>query len=830
MKPLLAGIVSSLVARSRRLVRPFPHFGWATPLPVLICCALPAFAQESTAVIDAGSYANDATAQAAWRPMAGTSPVAAVESDGKPALRFPCDFGNSRDVQRASWDRSLDLDLSGCRGVSFDFLCRDASPVSHFSLYFQSGAGWYAGTFHPESTGWNRITVETSDMSAEGQPAGWASIRTIRISAWRGSDDSTEFFLRDFRKVGVPGADTRVALIRCDSANRSGSGERPGTQRFLETVAEQFQALGIGYATLSDLDVTSAVLKPFRLVVLPHNPTMPEPTVSAIGHFLEDGGRLLTFYGMPASLREPAGIEAGPFLRPEEPGGFAAMRFAEDALPGAPALVKQNSWNIREPKAVSGASRVLAEWLDANGQPTGRAAVVASSNAIEMSHVLLDDDAANQRQMLLAMAGQLVPELWQQSAVAAIDQIGRLGGLDGFATAEAAIRQVAAPDSAALPLLEATRRLRLEAIAHQKAGRYPEACAHAKDAAAKMLEAFAAAQKPLPGEFRAFWCHSAFGVPGLSWDDAIARLADNGFTAILPNLLWGGVTFYPSRVLPVSPQVTTRGDQLAECLAACRKHGIKIHVWKVNWNLGSAPEFFVDRMRQENRLQASSGGNVEPWLCPSHPDNQKLEIDSLVEVVQHYPVDGIHFDYIRYPNGDHCFCTGCRDRFRESVGAESIHWPEDALRDGRYRREWLDWRRANITGVVRAVSEQARAVRPEVQLSAAVFRNWPFDRDSVGQDWKLWCDRGYLDFVCPMDYTTSDVQLRNWAVKQVEWAGNTPCYPGIGAWKLTPDRVIGQIKITRELNTGGFVLFNYTPSAAHELVPLLGRGITKELE
>ncbi len=37
-----------------------------------------------------------------------------------------------------------------------------------------------------------------------------------------------------------------------------------------------------------------------------------------------------------------------------------------------------------------------------------------------------------------------------------------------------------------------------------------------------------------PAEHRAFWCHSAFGVDGMTWDQAIKNLADNGFNAILP--------------------------------------------------------------------------------------------------------------------------------------------------------------------------------------------------------------------------------------------------------------------------------------------------------
>ena len=45
---------------------------------------------------------------------------------------------------------------------------------------------------------------------------------------------------------------------------------------------------------------------------------------------------------------------------------------------------------------------------------------------------------------------------------------------------------------------------------------------------------------------------------------------------------------------------------------------------------------------------------------------------------------------------------------------------------------------------------------------------------------------------------------------------------------MTPDRVIGQIQVTRRLNTGGFVVFNYDARAAGELVPLLGQGITRK--
>jgi len=201
-------------------------------------------------------------------------------------------------------------------------------------------------------------------------------------------------------------------------------------------------------------------------------------------------------------------------------------------------------------------------------------------------------------------------------------------------------------------------------------------------------------------------------------------------------------------------------------------------------------------------------------------------------VKPYYDVDGIHFDYIRYPDGDHCFCDGCRDRFHRAADKKPANWPGDVQPQGPLRQSWLDWRRDNITTVVRAVSEQARAINPRIKLSAAVFRNWAADRDGVGQDWKLWCDQGWLDFVCPMDYTPSHRQFENMVAQQVQWAGRVPCYPGIGvsasSSRLAVDSVIQQIQITRRHNTRGFVLFNYGATESDDLLPLLGLGITSK--
>jgi len=350
----------------------------------------------------------------------------------------------------------------------------------------------------------------------------------------------------------------------------------------------------------------------------------------------------------------------------------------------------------------------------------------------------------------------------------------------------------------------------------------------AREKTPPQLESFFRAQPSKLGEFRATWIHTAYGIEGWGWDRTIAALKSNGFNAILPNMVWAGLAHYTSKVLPVSPQVAERGDQIAECLKACRKYGIQLHVWKVNHNLLHAPPEFVAKLRAAGRTQKNKKGQDVNWLCPSHPENFALERDSMLEVVRNYDVDGIHFDYIRYPDGDACYCEGCRERFEQAVGAKVEHWPEDVLLTGAQAAPFGDWRREQITRLVRAVSLEAHKIKPDIKVSAAVFGNWESARRVVGQDAKAWVDAGYLDFVCPMDYERNDDTFAKWVREQVAAINHKiPCYAGIGAYRLSgPEQLARQIQLSRELGADGFVIFQLSEKLATQLLPPLRLGVT----
>jgi len=780
-------------------------------------------------VVDDLSYSPQ-TAQALWEPMAGTKPVSLVDVRGGKALRMPCHFQDNR-VERASWDRRLKLDLAWRTGLQFLFYCRDAAPVANFSIYLHSGDGWYRGNFAASSTStWTPVQIQKKDMAVEGHPAGWGKVDTIRISAWRGQDVDTEFYIA---AIGLFGKGGKIVIIRNDAVADSAPGELDSVQRYTDVMAQFLDRVGLSYVMVSDLDVTAEGLKGTKLVILPYNPRMPDAAVSGIARFLRERGKLIACYHLPKDLEPAVGIRNGGHVPQKYAGYFASIRPAGNSLEGMPSVTQQSSWNINEMSPLDGRSYVAAWWHADDGQSTGKPALLVSDNCICLTHVLIPDDRANKSRLLLAMVGHLVPELWRDAASGAMERIGKFGPYENYDAAYGGIQKLVSAPSDALSALQAADQWHREGLARLSGGEFSKAVVAAEEAQQFMIQAYCLAQTPSPGEHRAFWCHSAFGVDGMDWDHAIKVLADNGFTAVLPNMLWGGVAFYKSDVLPRSPTVGEKGDQIELCLAACRKYGVQCHIWKVNYNMGWATDkAFVTQRKAEGRTQVNYDGSPnDRWLCPSHPENQKLEIESMLEVVRKYEVDGLHFDYIRYPDSEGCFCPGCRARFETAAGKAVKNWPADVRNEGRLVSKWLDFRRQQITTVVAAVAERARQIRPGVKISAAVFQNWSADRDTVGQDWRLWCQQGYLDFVCPMDYTVSGSHFQHLIQQQLVWAGKVPCYPGIGlsTWSDPTDicGLIEQINITRQLKTGGFTIFNYGRTEATQVLPLLGEGMTR---
>jgi uncharacterized lipoprotein YddW (UPF0748 family) len=797
---------------------------------LLTCGALaqvPRVPAPSGTVFPEFQFRNSQQAQALFKPMTGSQPVSLVAAGDRQWVRLPVNFAGT-DHDRASWDIQIKADLSVAQGIAFDFFSPNSSPIAGLAVYFRSGEGWYRASFGLERDGeWEHILIDKSATSTEGEPAGWGQIDTIRVSAWRGTAKDTYCGIANLEPVG---ADADILVVRADSCASPDNPESKGYAKYAENVAACLADAGLDHALLSDRDVTTERLQGRKLVILPYNPRLPEGMLETLKGFVARGGKVISFYSLPEGITELLGVKKGQWGA--APGGhYQGFARVGKGLEGQPAFVGQASWGSQPAEPIPGKSRTVAVWRAANGKDTDTPAIVVSNHGAHVAHVWLKDDWANKKTLLLSLVAGTVPGVWQKAAEQEYAKIGVFGAYRECGPLVASLRKVNKPK---------VQQALAQALTSQKqagqllqAKKWRDSMAASQAAAHDMLRAWCLSQPSQPGEHRAFWCHSAFGMAGKDWDESIKQLADSGFNAILPNMLWGGVAYYPSKVLPEYPELAEKGDQIAACLAACRKYGVKCHVWKVDWNMGSrTSKEFAAKMVAAKRVQVSDTGEVKDrWLCPSHPENQALEVAAMLEVARNYDVDGLHFDYIRYPGGHFCFCDGCRTRFEKRIGHKVANWPADVKTDKALRQQWLDFRRSNIDTVVRQVSEQARKIRPGIEISAAVFRNWPVDRDNVGQDWKLWCDRGWLDFLCPMDYTESNATFRNQVKAQLGYAGKVPVYPGIGlsCWRDPQDvvKLVEQIEITRRFKTGGFTIFNYDASM-EGVLPLVSLGTTAE--
>ncbi len=615
-----------------------------------------------------------------------------------------------------------------------------------------------------------------------------------------------------------------VVLVRGDYLAKQSAGEARSVRTFLDTVRQALSVAGVPCAVVGDADVENkGALAKYKLAIFPHN-RLSDGELAAVEKFVARGGKIIVFYGLQNRLAQLLGIRPTGWVGgPEGRSMFVTIRFTDSAVVGLPASVHQGSWNINSFRPLAGQAEVIGWWYNSEGKNSGYAAVSLGKNGVFVGHVLTGGDVAAKARFLLALVGHFLPQVWQGAAQRAIERSGAIGRFASLDELEAFCRKrgrLAAVQQA----LSACRNLRAQAQQLFRNNRWAEAYLQAEEARNVLVQDYPKIYPPRAGEMRAVWIHSPFNVD--DWDAACAHLAKCGFNAVIVNMCNAGIAYYPSKYLKTEERAARESDQILRVLKSCRKYGLELHVWRVDWRVINNPER-LQKLRAEGKLAVSYTGEPGEWLCPSWPENQKHEIDTMLEIVRNYDVDGIHFDYIRFNNANYCYCDHCRKTFEQLIGRKVQNWPDD-VRTGPLREQYLQFRRDCITAVVKEVAEKARAIKPWIKISAAVFSDWPRSRETIGQDAKLWVDRGYLDFVCPMNYTNDTSRLGALTEAQVAAVrGQVPLYVGIGAWRH-PDvtTLADQIALARELGADGFVCFCYENPAVQQYLTLTGQGLT----
>ena len=608
-----------------------------------------------------------------------------------------------------------------------------------------------------------------------------------------------------------------------------------GDVQYARSVGKRFNrmlnSIGFTAAMLEEASLSQAQLKPRRLVILPLNTVVTAQTGKLLKNFVAGGGKLFVTYSLADAVAPLLGLRQTDWLKQEAPGQFAAVRLNASEIPDMPASIRQASWNITVAEPTTPRTKIIGYWHNAMAESTGLPALFVGEAGVFFSHIFLPDDIQTKTQLLAALLGHLIPEFRDTLAKRAIEAMTTVGHTGGLEALKAFVQQSGVPEAG--QALKTGELMMARARTEYEHKVYNAAITTARASREAFAKAYFLSHVSLETEGRAVWNHSGLGAYPGDWDRSAKELAAAGVNMILPNMAWAGVAHYSSQVLPQSKTFAQYGDQLAQCVAAAREYGLEVHVWKITWNLEGAPKEFVNKMQESGRTQVSADGKPINWLCPSHPENVLLELESILEIVANYDVDGIHLDYIRYPGSQACYCQGCRKRFVLATRLRIDEWPASVLpKTGIYGDKYIEWRTQQITRLVRLLHKRAREAAPNLKISTAVFGGYPACVTSIGQDWIAWAKAGYVDFVCPMNYTEDTNYFTELLTNQLTlMPKEVPIYPGIGATAsnslLTPDAVVEQIYLSRHLGASGWTIFDYSVDISETVLPALGIGVTK---
>lgn len=623
-------------------------------------------------------------------------------------------------------------------------------------------------------------------------------------------------------------------LIVQPTRSAGSEADRHYAEKITARLATWLREMGLVTVQVTDEQLPASLRPTTRVVILPANATLSSGETGALRHFTDRGGKLLVFFSEDSGLGDIMGVRVAPALKAAGLEGWSAFRFTDDGPAGIPRTLQQDSRSLRPIAPAGSGAKVIAWWVTGPAGSGRQPAWIEGPHGFWMSHILLEGDVDNKKQMLAGLLTACDPDLGKVAAAWALNHAGTVGCFGSLDEAVQTITHLAGENGTAGRVSLLLNELTALRLALRDACQSGDALATLRTAGQidhKVMEAFAAAQTGKPGEFRGVWNQSGTGFSPGQWDRSCQELRNGGMTAILPNVHRPWCAHYPTPLIPPSDALQHFGNQLAACLEAARAHHLQTHAWAILWSLEGAPDAILDHYRHSGRLQVAADGSTVSWLCPSHPDNRALELSLLNDLARRYPaLDGIQLDYIRFKSGDTCYCNGCRERFARETGIRVKYWPIE-VRSGPRAVAFRQWRRELITRFVAEVRTSLRQINPKLKLSASVYAGYPGCAESIGQDWGYWLRQDLVDFVCPMNYTADEAKFATWYRKQAMIPGSSgKIFPGIGVTtlecRLNAVQTINQIKRLRAEGAPGFALFEANPTLGGDILPYLGAGLT----
>ncbi len=319
------------------------------------------------------------------------------------------------------------------------------------------------------------------------------------------------------------------------------------------------------------------------------------------------------------------------------------------------------------------------------------------------------------------------------------------------------------------------------------------------------------------------------------------------FNVVLFQVRGNGTVFYPSKIEPWAWELTSEDpkttgedpgwDPLAVAIKEAHKRGLELHAY-VNvfpaWRSQKFPPRTSGQLWWEHPdwFMCDAAGNrmiprdaeADPkvsrdwysFISPGVPEAQDYLVDLFEELVKNYDIDGLHYDYIRYPREIREVAKGYEDRAKR-LG----NWSYDPVSLARFSKEtgiaapdldpeaWVKWRAEQITETARKVSERVRKHNPDIVITASVMADPEDAYQTKMQDYVTWMELGYLDAAITMNYTGDNAKFttrcrallerrpeKGWVVAGMSLGNDV---------KIIRD----QVAITLDLKTDGFAGFAY---------------------
>jgi uncharacterized lipoprotein YddW (UPF0748 family) len=250
--------------------------------------------------------------------------------------------------------------------------------------------------------------------------------------------------------------------------------------------------------------------------------------------------------------------------------------------------------------------------------------------------------------------------------------------------------------------------------------------------------------------------------------------------------------WFPSQIADDSPYEKSRldlaEDALARIIRLAHSKGIQVHAWLNLLSLSQnknaeflkkyGPDVLTRNLKHKKRFSdylIDAQYFLEPGDLRVRRDLSKI----VSELLSAYPeLDGIQFDYIRYPDLEphYGYAKSNVERFKKTTGLSVID--EQSL-------VWKQWKRAQVTELLTILVKTARSLRPNIQVSATGCMPLIRATHEAYQDWPSWINHGLIDFVTLMDYSPDPQEFRRWLVVAQEKVSDlSRVRVGIGAYKL----------------------------------------------